>query len=125
MELAPAFKVDENLPVEVADYLRHAGYDARTVWEEGITGASDAVLAEVCQSEKRVLLTLDTDFSDIRAYPPEQFSGLVVLRLRRQDKPSVLKVIARLIPFFRVEPIVGRLWIVEEERFRIRAGGSK
>jgi len=98
MELAPAFKVDENLPVEVAEYLRQAGYDTETVGEEGISGTSDAVLAEVCQIEKRVLLTLDTDFSDIRAYPPEQFSGLVVLRLRRQDKPSVLKVVARLIP---------------------------
>lgn len=123
MDLLPAFKVDENLPVEVAEYLRQAGYNAITVHEEGIGGTSDAVLAEICRSEQRVLLTLDTDFSDIRAYPPERFSGFVILRLRRQDKPNVLNVIARLVPFFQTEPIVGRLWIVEEERFRIRTGG--
>lgn len=28
------FKVDENLPVEVADLLRQVGYDAATVFEQ-------------------------------------------------------------------------------------------
>jgi len=28
------FKIDENLPVEAAELLKGAGYDAMTVWEE-------------------------------------------------------------------------------------------
>ncbi|MGB9871945.1 MAG: DUF5615 family PIN-like protein [Anaerolineae bacterium] len=123
MDPSPCFKVDENLPVEVAEYLQQAGYDARTVWEEGVSGVSDAVIADICLREKRVLLTLDTDFADIRRYPPEDYPGLVVLRLRRQEKPYVLRVVSRLLPMFRVEPVKGRLWVVEEERVRIRAGG--
>ena len=113
-------KVDENLPREVADLLREAGHDAVTVGAEGLSGRPDRTIASLVRREDRVLLTLDLDFSDIRAYPPEQYAGLVVLRLNRQDKPRVLQVIARLIPVFAVEEPKGHLWIVEEDRVRIR-----
>jgi len=115
------FKVDENLPVEAAALLRKAGYDAITVGEQRLEGETDAGIASVCQREERALVTLDLDFANICVYPPEEFSGLIVLRLRRQDKPQVLRVLQRLIPLFSTEPLEGHLWIVEEERIRIRA----
>ena len=114
------FKVDENLPVEVAELLRQAGHDAVTVMEQHPGGSVDSEVASVCQHESRALITLDTDFSDIRAYPPGESPGLVVLRLRRQDKLYVLGVLRRLIEVFSREPLEGHLWIVEEERVRIR-----
>ena len=114
------FKIDENLPIEVADLLRQVGHDAVTVVEQHLTGASDSDIASACQGEGRVLITLDTDFADIRAYPPAQFPGLIVLRLQRQDKPHVLEVIRRLIPLLSSEPLEHLLWIVEETRLRIR-----
>jgi predicted nuclease of predicted toxin-antitoxin system len=114
------FKIDENLPVELAELLREEGHEANTVLEEGLGGRADPDIASICQLEDLVLITLDTDFSDIRVYPPEEFSGLIVLRLRQQDKNHVLELIPRLIPMFAAEPLAGRLWIVEEERVRIR-----
>ena len=65
-------------------------------------------------------MTLDLDFSDIRAYPPEQYAGLVVLRLNRQDKPHVLQVMKRLMTVFTREEPKGHLWIVEEDQVRMR-----
>ena len=114
------FKVDENLPVEVAEVLQQAGHDAATVLEQHLGGSDDAQLAAVCQIESRILVTLDMDFSDIRNYPPAEFPGLVVLRLRQQDKPYVLNVVMRLMQVLSQEPIEGHLWIVEENRIRIR-----
>ena len=114
------FKIDENLPVEVADLLRLAGHDAMTVREQHLVGQADPNVALVCQREERVLVTLDTDFADMRIYPPEQFSGLIVLRLRRQDKPHVLEIFTRLMRVFSSELLERHLWIVEEERIRIR-----
>lgn len=64
------FKVDENLPIEVAELLRQSVYDATTVLEQGHGSSADTRLATLCQQEGRVLLTLDMDFADIRAYPP-------------------------------------------------------
>jgi len=114
------FKVDENLPVEVADLLRQVGYDAVTVFEQHLEGSPDSDIASVCQEEGRALITLDTDFADIRAYPPAQFPGLIVLRLHRQDKPHVLEVVERLMLLLSSEPLEHLLWIVEETRLRIR-----
>ena len=114
------FKTDENLPVEIAALLRQQGHDAITVGDEGLAGVADAAVAAVCQAEKRVIVTLDLDFSDIRVYPSEQYAGLVVLRLNRQDKPHVMQVIAGLIHVLANEEPKGRLWIVEEDRVRIR-----
>ncbi len=84
------FKIDENFPVEVANLLTEQGYDAMTVSQENLVGASDSDISIVCQKEKRALVTLDTDFADIRTYPPEDLSGLIILRLTRQDKSHVL-----------------------------------
>ncbi len=114
------FKVDENLPIEVAEMLRQAGHDAATVLEQHLGGSDDAQLVALCQLEGRIRVTLDMDFSDIRNYPPAEFPGLVVLRLRHQDKPYVLDVFLRLLQVLRQEPIEGHLWIVEENRIRIR-----
>lgn len=82
------FKVDENLPLEVAEMLQQAGHDAATVLEQHLGGSDDAQLAALCQLEGRVLVTLDMDFSDIRNYPPAEFPGLIVLRLNNRTNPT-------------------------------------
>lgn len=114
------FKIDENLPAEVAKLLISAGHDAETVFDEGLVGADDRNIIEVCTSENRALVTLDLDFSNVRAYPPSDHSGLIVLRLRRQDKQHVLKVVSQILDMLERGQLVGRLWIVEEDRIRVR-----
>jgi predicted nuclease of predicted toxin-antitoxin system len=114
------FKIDENLPIEIAQLLREAGHDVFTVHEQGMGGAKDPVLAKVCQSENRAIVTLDTHFADIRTYPPENYSGLIVLRVVRQDKPHVLEVMRRVLKLFSTETLEGKLWIVDEKRVRVR-----
>ena len=116
------FKVDENLPIEVAALLREAGHDAHTVNEEGVSGAQDPDLASLIQRETRALITLDLGFADLRSYPPEQYHGLVVLRLARQDKEHVLHTCERFVASLSKEPLAGRLWIVEAGRIRVRGG---
>ena len=54
------FKIDENLPVEVAEVLRQAGYEAATVHDQNLAGEIDCTLALVCQSEQRALITIFT-----------------------------------------------------------------
>ncbi|HQZ96217.1 MAG TPA: DUF5615 family PIN-like protein [Pyrinomonadaceae bacterium] len=116
------FKIDENLPVEVASILRSAGHEAMTVFEQNMVGEEDNRLLSVCSAESRALITLDLDFSDIRAYPPDRHFGLIVIRSRQQDKATVIDYVTRLIPLLDEEPLQGRLWIVEENRIRVREG---
>ncbi len=114
------FKIDENLPVEFAELLQNAGYDAMTVHQQNLKGEKDPILLDICQQENRILVTLDLDFSDIRNYPPEKFLGIIVLRANRQDKPYLMSIFQQAIPLLNQEPIIHRLWIVEEKRIRIR-----
>lgn len=114
------FKIDENLPGEVAQLLREAGHEAATVLDQDLGGRDDQAVATRCQQEVRALVTLDLDVADIRTYPPAHYAGIVVLRLQRQDKPHVLEVVARVMPLLSQEPLAQRLWIVDEQRIRIR-----
>ncbi len=77
------FKIDENSPVEVANLLTEQGHDALTVFQEHLDGAPDSYISIVCRREKRALITLDTDFADIRAYPPQN-----LIRIAREKKLS-------------------------------------
>lgn len=114
------FKIDENLPLEFADLLQAEGYEASTVYSESLKGTKDSVLIEVCQKKNRILITLDTDFANTLAYPPHLYEGMVVLRVRKQDKPYLISFFQKVIPSFRHNPIRNHLWIVEEGKIRIR-----
>jgi predicted nuclease of predicted toxin-antitoxin system len=114
------FKVDENLPAEAADLLKSAGHDATTVGDQHMDGWPDADVATVCNREGRANITLDLHSSDLRAYPPQDYTGIIVLRLARLDKRRVLSVLQRMLSLLDQEPLVGKLWIVDETSVRVR-----
>lgn len=76
-------------------------------------------IAAACRGERRTIVTLDLDFSDITAFPPEDYAGIIVLRVRSQSKAHVLSVLTALLPIFETEQIDKKLWIVEEDRVRV------
>ena len=75
------FKLDENMPNDLAIFLNEIGHDVKTVNEEGLSGSPDERLLPVAHQEKRIFLTFDLDFADVRAYPPNTHSGIIVFRL--------------------------------------------
>ncbi|HIJ83833.1 MAG: uncharacterized protein HW380_211 [Magnetococcales bacterium] len=114
------FKVDENLPAEVTALLQNAGHDAFSVQDQAMGGANDGKVFQICREEQRILVTLDLDFANMQAYPPSEGRGIVVLRLAWQDKVTVMEAMQHLLPILASESPDRRLWIVEEERIRIR-----
>jgi predicted nuclease of predicted toxin-antitoxin system len=50
------FKLDENLPVDLAQFLSDLGHDTKTVKDQRLQGANDRVLLEKCDKEKRILI---------------------------------------------------------------------
>jgi hypothetical protein len=119
------FKLDENLPPAASELLRGLGHDVMTVYEQGMQGYNDPTVLEACQKERRVLISLDLDFSNILVYPPERYAGLIVLRLHKPPGPAaVLRLLQRLSPHLESVPVVGRLWMVDEKRIRVRLVGE-
>lgn len=115
------FKLDENVPVEAAEVLRSAGFDVHSVYDESLAGATDGAIADACAAEGRVLITLDLDFSDLRAYPPGSHTGIVILRPRTPDRDATLSLLVRVAALFGSEVVHGCLWIVDPERVRVRS----
>jgi predicted nuclease of predicted toxin-antitoxin system len=114
------FKLDENIPIETSEFLQKEGYGATTVMEEQLSGQEDPIIANHIQSGGMCLITLDLDFSDIRLYPPEKYSGIVILRPHRQDKISIMELLKELLSCIKMgEDIEHRLWIIEPGRVRI------
>jgi predicted nuclease of predicted toxin-antitoxin system len=116
------FKLYENLPDLVRGSSTALAHDVHGVAEEGLGGARDDAVLRACVSEGRVLITLDLDFSDIRAYPPEEHAGLWVLRPAKQTFKTIEALVLAGLRLVSTEPIQGRLWIIDERRVRIRAG---
>ena len=117
------FKVDENLPKEIAQRLIQSGHDALTVSDQHMIGSKDDYLNDVCFNENRVLVSLDTDFAQEIEYREKDFMGAIVMRLHFQSKSHILSVFENVIGHLDKEPLEGNIWIVDEHRVRIRQIG--
>lgn len=115
-------KLDENLPDDLALFFRESGYDAMSVREQDLNGSPDRLISRICIQEQRILVSLDLDFADIRMYPPEEYAGLIVFRLKSQDRDSIIKASKKVIDCLAEETIRHCLWIVEDNNLRIRGG---
>lgn len=114
------FKLDENLPERVHEALIDLGYDTHSVAEEGLSGAHDGSVLAACVAEDRILITLDLDFADIRAYPPGSCPGIWVLRPARQTVGAIDALVRAGVRLSEVERVAGQLWVIDDKRVRIR-----
>lgn len=119
MLLAMKVKTDENIPADVLSVMVSRGHDVESVYTQSLQGTSDSHLASVCAAERRALLTLDLDFANIVAYPPEKYCGILVLRPRNQSIPMIHILVRKLVAALEQETPDGALWIVEPDRIRI------
>jgi predicted nuclease of predicted toxin-antitoxin system len=114
------FKLDENLPLEVADLFRKEGYDIDTIQSEGLTGSSDPEILRQIQIADRILLTTDKGIADIRRFPPEQYLGIVLFRPSKTGRGEVLRFIQQVLPNLLATALSARLVIVSPSGIRSR-----
>ncbi len=114
------FKIDENLPSDLADDLQALGHDAHTVYDESLVGVGDPQLVEVARSESRILLTLDKGIANISAYPRESHAGIVLFRPGAAGRSAVLDFIRSRLPQVLARDLAGRVTVVTNDRIRSR-----
>ncbi len=93
-------KLDENVTTRVIPVLRKLGHDVHTTSDEGLTGKPDGEIWSATQSEQRLLVTQDMDFSDARKFTPGTHHGILLLRLH---SPNQTEIILRLTELFSNE----------------------
>ena len=114
-------KLDENMPEALAQLLQSAGHNVSTVFGEGLSGAGDPDVLSAAASEGRLLMTFDTDFADIREYPPGSHAGIVVFRLEDQRWAVLQEPARKLMELDILEQLDRGLAIVDEMRIRTRS----
>jgi len=116
------FLIDEDLPRTLSNLFMQYGHEAIDIRDIGLRGAKDSKIAQYAQTEDLCLVTGDFDFSDIRNYPPNQYSGLIILNI---PKDSTAVFILNLVEGFLkqsklISELTGKLIIIEPGRIRIR-----
>jgi predicted nuclease of predicted toxin-antitoxin system len=112
-------KLDENPGDRGADILRQAGHDVSSVRAQGLSGAPDSQVIEVCRRETRCLVTLDRGFGHTLVFDPSRYPGIAILRLPSRPTPDDLYAAIRtLISGLERRSIQGRLWTVQRGRIR-------
>ncbi len=114
------FKLDENLPTEICADLRGLGHDAETVPDEGLSGSPDETLLKRVQQEQRIFLTLDKGIADVRVYPPDSYSGIILFRPPTFGRGTVLAFVRRHLSALLQLKLDGRLLIVTDRTIRMR-----
>ncbi|MHB8753169.1 MAG: DUF5615 family PIN-like protein [Aggregatilineales bacterium] len=115
------FLVDNQLSPRVAELIRAKGHEAVHVRDYGMQAATDAAIFERTAREGRVLISADTDFSQLLALRQASKPSLIALRwptLRRPDKQ--VDVILANLPNVSADLERGCVVVIEPARVRIR-----
>jgi predicted nuclease of predicted toxin-antitoxin system len=116
------FLIDADLPRSVNGVIRNRGHEPIDVRDVGLRDAKDSEIARYAQAKGLCLITGDSDFADIRNYPPNRYAGIVVLSLPRTANSAYINSL--LDGFLAQEELIsalpGKLAIVEPGRVRLR-----
>ncbi len=112
-------KLDENMPTRLVAALNVRGHDVHTVASEGLKGRPDSDIWQAVLAERRLLVTQDLEFADLRRYPVGTHAGILLVRHRDPGRDALLR---RVVSVFETECVAdwyGCLAIVSERKMRV------
>ncbi len=118
------FFADHCVPESIATTLEAEEHEVLRLRNQMATDAPDTDVIEKAQSLDALLLSLNSDFSDIVRYPPSKYGGIVSMQVR--NRPEGLdQITKRLTTYLSTHPerehYRGKLLLVEAHRIRIRS----
>lgn len=107
------------------EFLRKQGYDVIKAIEVGLEDASDKEIIPFCRKEKRIILTLDRDFTSLYRFPLGTHKGIVVLRINPFNPSTLIESLTSLTERKLFTRFKDALVIVRRNKITIvRPGGS-
>jgi len=114
------FLTDECVYNITTQLLRSWRHDVLTTQEVGLAGKPDENILAYAVEHKRILLTIDMDFSNIRRFPPANHTGIIVLKIRPRIVEKVHQVLAQVLRDIDMEKLGKSLVIIDQSKYRIR-----
>jgi len=111
---------DQNIMRETVGFLRQLGHDVVSTREVDLQDAVDSEILAFAVREERILLTHNSDFGDLRLFPPGTHSGIIRLRIKDQTADSLHPVLERSLDRLKDKQLDGKLVTVKPDSIRIR-----
>lgn len=117
------FFADQCVPSSIVRSLSAHGHQVIRLADRLPIDAPDTAVIQEATTLKCLLLSLNGDFADIVAYPPERHLGIISIQLRNHPE-AMPALIETLVAFLALHPDMddyrGILLLVEAHRIRIR-----
>jgi len=117
------FFADHCISNFIIQTLRDAGYEVFRLRDHIPTDSADPAVISKAQELDSILLSLNSDFTDIVAYPPANYKGIIALQVG--NHPEIIQqLIAMLKDYLSAYPEMnhyeGKLLLAEVHRIRVR-----
>lgn len=123
------FLLDANLSPVIATYLEHAGHEAVHVRDIGLRDETDEVILEHAGDEGYVVISQDSDFTNLLAYRGVDRPSLVVLRgVQVVSAEEIAHLVLANLPQVAIALEAGAVVTLLRDRVRVRRlpiGGTK
>ncbi len=106
--MAIRFHLDENVSSAVASSLRQRGVDVTTAYEAELLGRDDRDHLEFANSQSRVVVTHDDDFTRIHA-EGSQHSGICFCRKEKHSIGDLVRILLLIRECFSESEMRGHL----------------
>ena len=113
------FLIDADCPRSIGTILKKLGHQTTDI-RDIKPSASDNEIYSLIQKESFILITRDTDFSNILRYPLYPRCGIVLLRLHLSSIDEIIDILKNLLTRVPPKDLMGSLTVVRKGRFRIR-----
>lgn len=112
------FLADENIGLEVVEFLRKEHHDIDSISEIS-PGTSDIDILTKATKEQRIIITTDTDFGELIYHAGHSHVGVVLLRLEDQRNANKILILKKLLKQYEKE-LPGNFVVATETAVRIR-----
>jgi predicted nuclease of predicted toxin-antitoxin system len=114
--------IDANLSPRVAATLVEAGHDAVHVSEVGLLSADDTTIAALASTQRRIVVTSDSDFGTILARTGGASPSVVLLRHLNDTPPErQAELVQAALAASSDDLAVGAIVTVSKGRLRVRS----
>lgn len=106
------FVTDENLGIQIPEYLRGLGFDVISVIAIAL-GEPDPEILKIANQENRILITLDKDFGELVFKYKLIHAGVILFRLKDESIENKKKVILKTLKLRKI--FKGKFTVVRDK----------
>ena len=108
------FLADENVSAYLVKHIAGFGYDIKYTQK----GLKNSKLLKIAIEQERILITHDNDFANPSLYRPEDYQGIIVLRIHPPVIDKLKQALTDFLDKYKDKIIKGKIIIVEENGIR-------